>query len=83
MLKFLNLDAVTLTTDQECTGAVNYIKFNLYPFYLVVFRFLSRVELTELIDENKLLIRLGGTVSIETFYQSRVIELVTALRITI
>jgi len=62
---------------------VNYIKFNLYPFYLVVFRFLSRVELTELIDENKLLIRLGGTVSIETFYQSRVIELVTALRITI
>ena len=43
---------------------VNCCKLNSHLFHLLVFRFLSKVELTELIDEDKLLIRLGGTVSI-------------------
>ena len=38
--------------------------FNSHLFYVLVFRFLSKVDLTEVIDEDKLLIRLGGAVSI-------------------
>ena len=58
-----NVHALGTRGESVLFDTVNCCKFNSHSFYLPVFRFLSKVELTELIDEDKLLIRLGGTVS--------------------
>lgn len=50
------------------SAAWKIVKSWLSPEAVNKIRFLSRVELTELIDENKLLIRLGGTDPYEYSY---------------